>query len=61
MKVICKNCGKLADEDDAIKMSCADFAYWQMTKDLPFVGVPDWHYRTYTQICQGCYVLNKDK
>ena len=58
MKVICKNCGGLTDEMEAVKMSYADFICWQQ-QDAPFVGWFEDDHERYTQICQPCYSGNK--
>ena len=56
MQVICKNCGKLVQEEVAIKMSVADFKSFQMTKmDLEGCSFFENEHHQYTQICKLCY------
>uniref|UniRef100_A0A6M3L0H5 Uncharacterized protein n=1 Tax=viral metagenome TaxID=1070528 RepID=A0A6M3L0H5_9ZZZZ len=55
MKVICKNCGKPVPEDDAIRMSVADFKLWTGHKnEADIVSIFLDEHNIYTQICEEC-------
>jgi len=60
MKVICRRCSSLLDEDEAIKMSYAEFTFWKQIEDnIPEVQTHESEYNRYTQVCQPCYFGNK--
>jgi ribosomal protein S26 len=60
MKVICRNCGDLIPEDDAIKMTVAEFIRLNMAKyDIDFSSSTMVDAKTYTQICEPCYRKEK--
>jgi len=56
MKVICRNCENLVDENDAVRMTWYEYLVWeQMKNDIPTISFyQDAHHR-YTQLCIDCY------
>jgi len=62
MKVICRKCNNLIDEDEAIKLSVAEYVLWKHEVDcsiISFTSVGEADYHIYTQICQNCWECGK--
>ena len=56
MKVICKQCACIIDEEDAIKLSFADYKEMrQILEKTLFITLTSIDYSRYTQICAVCY------
>lgn len=53
MKVICRRCKGLIKEDDAIKMSIADYQMWM--EDISFASYHDPEHSIFTQVCELCW------
>lgn len=63
MKVVCTNCGDLVHEDDAIRLSQAQFEGIEMVKkDIPFMSVPVYDAERHwnkLSLCVHCYKKSK--
>lgn len=56
MKVICKHCGGLIEEIEAIKMNLIEFKRWQSIEyNLSGFSSFQDEEKQFTQICQDCY------
>jgi len=56
MKVICRNCGGLIPEDQAVKMSLVEFKQWEMIKkEINFISYGQHEHNIYIQLCEDCY------
>ena len=56
MLVVCRSCGKLVDEKEAIRMTEASYKTFEMIKlDIKFIQLWDSDHHIYTQICKDCY------
>lgn len=57
MKVVCRKCNALIDEENAVRMSVSEYKAWEH-KSQPSIGFylseanESW---IYTQICQRCW------
>jgi len=62
MKVVCKMCGKLEDENEAIKMNQVEIRTMKMDLDgSEFMSFYQGEYNIYGAVCQKCYGKWKDK
>ncbi len=62
MKVVCRYCGKLTPEEQAIKMNIAEYKTWEMFMiGAEFTSFPTHSHQEYTQICAVCYRRSREK